>query len=221
MRAIRERRTLVVIAAVCLVTGLLGGAALATIPSSGGVISTCYSKSNGTWRPIDKEAGAKCKSGETQVDLYSRAKVDSLLATYQPAVTHHTLTVYENQSTLSCAPNDCLTPPSSGENFVWRGDGFDNVGMNGTPIARTSGSCQILPPGVDDGQCSFTARLAGGQMTASGPFLGTDECIACSGEVAVVGGTGDYLGASGRMVSSCDFSNSPFECTYEFDYSTP
>jgi hypothetical protein len=50
---------------------LVGGVAYATIPDSGGVIHTCYSQSNGTWRPIDYPT-VKCKSGEIQLDFNQR-----------------------------------------------------------------------------------------------------------------------------------------------------
>jgi hypothetical protein len=49
-------------------TVLAGGAAWAAIPDSGGVVHTCYSQSNGTWRPVDYPA-TKCKGGETQLDI--------------------------------------------------------------------------------------------------------------------------------------------------------
>lgn len=49
-------------------TALAGTVAWAAIPDAGGVIHTCYSKSQGTWRPIDF-ASEKCKAGETQLDF--------------------------------------------------------------------------------------------------------------------------------------------------------
>lgn len=51
-----------------VVSALVAGAAYATIPDSAGVIHSCYSKANGTWRPIDYPS-ERCKSGETQLDF--------------------------------------------------------------------------------------------------------------------------------------------------------
>lgn len=44
---------------------VVGGLAFAAIPhGTTGVITSCFSQANGTWRPIDAERGAKCKNGE-------------------------------------------------------------------------------------------------------------------------------------------------------------
>ena len=52
------------------VMAVVGGVAYAAIPdSSTGVIHTCYSQSLGTWRPVDTQAGQKCKSTETTLDF--------------------------------------------------------------------------------------------------------------------------------------------------------
>lgn len=47
-----------------VVTALAGGAAWATIPDGAGLTHTCYSKSQGTWRPIDAPSET-CMAGET------------------------------------------------------------------------------------------------------------------------------------------------------------
>jgi hypothetical protein len=48
----------------------LSGAAVtySSIPDESGVVHTCYSQSNGTWRPIDAPT-QKCKNGETPLDF--------------------------------------------------------------------------------------------------------------------------------------------------------
>jgi hypothetical protein len=64
-------RTWKLAAAIALSAGIggtLGGIAWGSVPDSSGVIHTCYSQANGTWRPIDYPT-QKCKSGETLLDV--------------------------------------------------------------------------------------------------------------------------------------------------------
>ena len=79
-RALRDRGLLV---SFLVVVGLaIGGAlAYAAIPSGDGAITGCVNNRSGTVRVIDAEAGATCRSGETQVEWYSRDGVDARLAT--------------------------------------------------------------------------------------------------------------------------------------------
>lgn len=55
---------------------LTGGAAYAVIPDSGAVVHTCFSKAEGTWRPIDYPSH-QCKRNETLLDLYSKEGADA------------------------------------------------------------------------------------------------------------------------------------------------
>ena len=72
-----RRGVLVALATVGTITALafVGGIAYASIPDSGGVIHTCYSKAVGTWRPIDSPS-QQCKGTETPLDFYSKAGAD-------------------------------------------------------------------------------------------------------------------------------------------------
>lgn len=72
-----RRSVLVALATVGTVTalGFAGGIAFASIPDPGGVIHTCFSKSTGTWRPIDSPS-QQCKNTETALDFYSKAGAD-------------------------------------------------------------------------------------------------------------------------------------------------
>jgi hypothetical protein len=65
-----KRRSQLLLAAAggAIVVALAGGIAWASIPDAAGVIHTCYSQANGTWRPIDSPT-QKCKAGETPLDL--------------------------------------------------------------------------------------------------------------------------------------------------------
>jgi hypothetical protein len=47
---------------------IASGIAYASIPDANGVVHTCYSQAQGTWRPIDYPT-QKCRSNETMLDL--------------------------------------------------------------------------------------------------------------------------------------------------------
>jgi hypothetical protein len=55
---------------------LAASIAYATIPDSGGVVHTCFSKAHGTWRPIDYPT-VQCNANETLLDLYSKGGADA------------------------------------------------------------------------------------------------------------------------------------------------
>jgi Collagen triple helix repeat (20 copies) len=65
-----KRTILIIGAAAPAAVGVAAGVAWSAIPGSDGVIHSCYSQANGTFRPIDTQASPpqKCKSGETQLD---------------------------------------------------------------------------------------------------------------------------------------------------------
>jgi hypothetical protein len=56
----------------------IGVTAAWAVIGDGGLVRTCFSKSQGTWRPID--SAASCKAGETQLDFYSKAGADAAFA---------------------------------------------------------------------------------------------------------------------------------------------
>jgi type VI secretion system secreted protein Hcp len=58
--------------AILIVAG--GAAAVASIPDSGGVIRGCYSTRTGVVRVVDREAGAKCQSGERALNWNQRGR---------------------------------------------------------------------------------------------------------------------------------------------------
>lgn len=66
------------IAAVMIAAFGMGGATWAAIADNG-VVNSCYSKATGTWRPIDLIGGQKCKSGEAQLDFYTKQAIDQKL----------------------------------------------------------------------------------------------------------------------------------------------
>lgn len=89
----------------------------------------------------------------------------------------------------------------------------DNIGLgeDGEEVGGISTVCLIVTTD-DEGSCSGTATLPDGELilTKTGPtdgFLGW----------AIVGGTGEYLGAHGTFA----YSDSGAEPTYTFDFTTP
>ena len=75
MKSHRLSHGLVLLAFGAAMVALVGGAAYASIPDSGGVLHTCFSGSKGTWRPIDYPTQA-CNGGETLLDLYGKTGAD-------------------------------------------------------------------------------------------------------------------------------------------------
>jgi len=68
----KDRRGIAIAAGAVLVAVAVGGFAWGAIPGSNGVLATCVStplKGDATLRPIDAEAGQRCRAGETRVNL--------------------------------------------------------------------------------------------------------------------------------------------------------
>jgi allene oxide cyclase len=82
----------------------------------------------------------------------------------------------------------------------------DNVNQVGTD----QGYCIRVKPG-ESWECMWTAFLADGQITVEGPFFDAGDSV-----LAITGGTGAYLDASGQM--KLHFRNpegTEFDFTYE------
>src|SRR3954462_15603701 len=75
MRLHRPARVLALLAGGAALVALVGGAAYASIPDSGGILHTCFSGSKGTWRPVDYPT-QKCNAGEQLVDIYAKTGAD-------------------------------------------------------------------------------------------------------------------------------------------------
>jgi hypothetical protein len=117
---------------------LAGGVAYATIPDSGGVIHTCFGKGSGTWRPIDYPT-KQCKSGETQLDLYSKSGADAAFL----------------GKTAKAADSDKLDGIDS-TGFI-QGQGLDYRKV--TTFTNDTGPDQLQTPfGVVELSCGFTAK---------------------------------------------------------------
>lgn len=71
----RQRRGLLV--GLALVLGATSGIAYASIPDAGGVVHACFTKTSGSLRLIDTDAGQTCKSNESAIALYSKGGADA------------------------------------------------------------------------------------------------------------------------------------------------
>jgi hypothetical protein len=68
------RRRIVIAALACATVAGIASVAWAAV-GDGGTIKTCFKASTATWRPID--SSASCKSGENQLDFYSKTGADA------------------------------------------------------------------------------------------------------------------------------------------------
>src|ERR1700733_15394748 len=64
---ISSRRALFTVTSAAAALVLVAGAADASIPGAGGLITACYSQATGSVRVINAEAGAKCESNEKKL----------------------------------------------------------------------------------------------------------------------------------------------------------
>jgi len=137
--------------------------------------------------------------------------------TFQRAPRHHAFTVYEDETTKT----DATIGTTMGATYTWVGDLHGNAAMTGPSKGSSYGNC-VQTDGVGaQGLCTLTLKLAGGQLTATGMLFDSAACTQCIGPIAVVGGTGDFAGATGILTSSCDFAVVPSECTYGYKFTTP
>ena len=65
---------------------------------------------------------------------------------------------------------------------------------NTSQVGRDQGNCIRTNPARGEWQCSWTNKLADGQITVEGPFYDTKDSV-----IAITGGTGAYASATGDM----------------------
>jgi hypothetical protein len=81
---------------------------------------------------------------------------------------------------------------TSGDLLTFANTVFDDRNRNAA--GHDLGSCVRIDPAKGSWQCTFTTWVDGGQITVSGPFYDTRDSV-----LAIIGGTGDYSGATGNM----------------------
>ena len=152
----------------------------------------------------------------TSADIKDRTirTIDVKAGTFQRAGTHHTVTLYEDQSSGTISTNGT----GQGAVDAWNDfDVYDNAALTGSPVATDVGY-DITQTG---GQFNITVafRFANGDLHMTGIWTIPAGPETITGEFAIIGGTGAYKGARGAASASLP---SPYELgTYTLDYTTP
>lgn len=184
---------------------VIGGGTLGAMAAigDGGVVTTCFNKSLGTWKPINTSLGKTCPTGTQTIVFYTKGQVDSLISSVTP--THHTLTLYED--TLNCTQAVNGSGPAAV--FYFQCSDYDNAGFTGSAVGTEISSYV--------GPCPQTAtvafHLADGDIQATGMY----NCGLS--HLTVTGGTGAYVGATGTVDG--DFYNNFNGFQWSFDYTLP
>jgi allene oxide cyclase len=99
------------------------------------------------------------------------------------------------------------------------GDSLGDVLAFGNPIYNAGNTVKI---GSDNGscirtavgaayECNWTTTLAGGSLVVEGPFYDTHDS-----QLAIIGGTGRYVGASGQMtLHARNAAGSAYDFTFD------
>lgn len=96
---------------------------------------------------------------------------------------------------------------SMGDVLTFANDVYD--AENETKLGTDQGYCVRVRPG-EAWECNWTLTLAEGSLTVEGPFLDVGDSV-----FAIIGGTGEYRGASGQMTLSARDGDAP---AYDFVY---
>jgi len=127
---------------------------------------------------------------------------------------HLSVTVFESEALRETS----VGLGDQGGSVTYDGDLYDSSALTGSPIGSTQGQCIETAVSPSSRLCTWTTRLAGGDIVVSGRF---DDRFADTSQntLAVVGGTGDYAGARGTVDATCDYNDHPSNCRYAFDLS--
>jgi hypothetical protein len=170
---------------------VIGGGTLGAMAAigDGGIVTTCFNKSLGTWKPINTTTGHHCPTGTQTIVFYTKDQVDSLIASVTP--THHILTIYEDESS-----GNTNTASGAGSNDVY-GDfiAYVNEALVAPSISQDD---WVYTHTTDDSRFISTITFLfndGSTIEATGPYPngGGDQTV------AITGGTGSYKGANGQL----------------------
>jgi allene oxide cyclase len=96
---------------------------------------------------------------------------------------------------------------SMGDVLTFANDVYDAA--NEAKLGTDQGYCVRVRPG-EAWECNWTLTLDEGSLTVEGPFLDVGDSV-----FAIIGGTGEYRGASGEMTLSARDGDEP---AYDFVY---
>jgi allene oxide cyclase len=111
------------------------------------------------------------------------------------------------------ATTDAVTKTGKGDDnagdlLTFANEVFDEANQN--KVGSSTGWCIRTVVG-QSWECSWTLKLKDGQITVAGPFLDKSDSV-----LAIVGGTGAYVGARGEMALH---ARNPEGTEFDFRYS--
>ena len=117
------------------------------------------------------------------------------------------LTVVERATTDVVSVHGGKDPDNVGDILTFANEVFDVA--NQVKVGFDQGYCVRMVVGKAF-ECHWTLTLADGQITVDGPFLDAGDSV-----LAIVGGTGVYIGANGEMkLHARDAKASGYDFTY-------
>ena len=195
----RARRIGMIGAAIVVMSVAISAVAFATL-GSGTAVTLCVDAQHMV-RVVGGSAG--CKSGEQAVKVYTKAGADRRFALKAHP---HTVDLYELES--SCTSG--TTGTGNGAVSFFSCPLFDNAGVMGSPIGSEASSYVGPPLGPDESAVTF--HLADGDIQAAGIYQSNTI------HLAVTGGTGIYVGATGTVDGVFYNSQADFHWTVRYNH---
>jgi hypothetical protein len=125
-----------------------------------------------------------------------------------PAAAKETLTVIEHATTDTTIDLG-EKGDTVGDTLAFSNDVYD--ADNANVVGHDEGSCTRTAAGKT-WHCTWTLILDNGSIVVEGPFYDTEDST-----LAIIGGTGDYAGASGQMQLKAREGGTEYEFTYELN----
>jgi allene oxide cyclase len=131
----------------------------------------------------------------------------ALMLAGQAALAETTMIFVERASTDAVSVHAGKAADNVGDILTFTNDVYDAA--NETKLGTDQGYC-VRMIASKSWECHWTLILAQGQLTVDGPFLDAGDTT-----LAVTGGTGTYMGASGEMkLHARDAKGTAYDFTY-------
>lgn len=194
----RARRIAVVAAAIVLMSVAISAVAFATL-GGGRAVTLCVDA-----RHMVRVVGgnSSCKSGEQAVKVYTKGGADQRFALKAHS---HTVDLFEQES--SCTTG--TTGTGNGAVNFFSCPLFDNAGVMGSPVGSEASS--YVGPPLGPAESAVTFHLADGDVQAAGIYESNTI------HLAVTGGTGIYVGATGTVDGAFYNSETDFHWTVQYN----